>query len=617
MFALKARVTAFVCVLIICINISLLYLPVEAPVRALLCAALVLASGVPGYMRRSAWCAGACVVVTCGAWWHFANWIAESEKYSPLRLASEHAPVSFVGTICDTSTSASGAHKHFVIEIGAFGNPFGSQCRGKLIMTGSPAVSAARGDIVVARGVIEKPEPPIHPWDYSILPLLRKTGAVASVRTFAFTVVPVRGRRDLQSMVDDVRARIIQTHINAIGRAQGNLLTSMVIGNRNVEVDGSIAEAFRNLGIAHTLAASGFNVSVVVGSTWWLLRPFISNSVVLNSVAGLLMAFYSALAGLSASIVRAGIMCAGLLIAGAFGRRTDILAALGGTLALTLILDPRCLADVGLQLSYISTLTLMCKAGSVRGKYYYLPALHPMRFVLDAAIPCAMAVASLFPLQLYYFWQTGLLQVPANVVISPVVPIITLEGFASSAAACLHWIPLSQVLDRIASLLVMVMMMFVNWLNSFEWSVVNTGPPALWKVLAYYVFVGIALASKTFSRRSLVAVCGMFLCAILLMWRERLPPLTVVHMYRAGIAIDADRNAIVLGDADLYQVRKCLAFFAARADTVKRHPVGETAGMSWELERQNRLLVRIRGTERIVRVRATRIAKVSGIAVYE
>ena len=617
MFALKARVTAYVSVLILVINIVIFHAALNDTIKLCALFATLCAAVAPGIARKSLPCVMVCPLITGCAWLYFAQWADSESKLSLLRLSSPGQEVSLLGTICDTSFSTAGSRKHLVVEVGSFAIPFGSLCRGRLLIDTPAPTAGARGDIVLVRGFVEPPKAAAHPWDYSLQPLLRKSGAAAALTPTRLVVIPMRNQHDVQSAIDTIRSRIIQTRIEAIGASQGNLVSSMVIGNRNVDVEASTSDAFRNLGISHTLAASGFNLSVVVGSTWWLLRPLIRNRAILNVCAAGMMAFYSALAGLSASIVRAAIMCAGLLLATTFERRPDVLAALGGTLVLTAIFDPRCLADVGLQLSYLSTFTLMCKASALVDCFSSLSRRNPLRLLIDVAIPCVLAAVSVFPLQLYYFWQTGLLQLPANILISPLVPIITLEGFVSSAAACIGWTSTSVLLDRLSSFLVSLMMSIVNWLNSYNWSVICTGPPELQHVILFYLFLALALSCSTFRWRATIALSGLLMCTIALLWRPPMPPLTVVRMFRATIAIDSERNAVIVGDGSLYQVRKCLAYFGTRSVSAEKERSGATAYMQWNLLSDNDLLVKIRRSDRQLHLHANKAARISRVAVYD
>jgi competence protein ComEC len=619
MFAHKARVTAFVCVLIILLNVAFFYAPLAGSVRTYVLLALVLAAIIPGIYRKSITCSLTCLAITASAYFYFSHWQSDRDTYSLLRLANKPVPeVSFVGTVCDTIVSAAAKRKHIVVDVGAFNYPFNSLCRGRLLLDVSPTISAERGDLLVARGYIDRVEPPIYPWDYSILPLLRKTGSTAQFHAVSVSVIPVKKDcDDFIAVIDHIRAHIIKTHVDAIGATQGNLLTSMVIGNRNVEVDDSISTAFRNLGISHTLAASGFNLSVVVGSTWWLLRPLIRNRPLLNLTAFLLMAFYSALAGLSASIVRAALMCTGLLLASAFHRQTEAIVSLGTTLVLTLFLDPMSLSDVGLQLSYISTATLMSQSVNTINILSNFKPHRILRKLIEVAAPCALAVCAVFPLQLYYFWQSGILQLPTNILISPLVPLITVEGFISSALACLHLPLIAMLMDRVAGLLVLLLLLIVNHLNSYQWTVLNTGPPQLDAMYLYYFSLALLLSARAFRARAIIAAVGVFSGAVALLWRPNMPPLTVIKMNHATVAIDGGRRAILVGDANRFQVRRCLAYFATNATTTTTTTTtGATPYVEWSKLPGNRVTIRIRRSGRSVILRAGAHSQTSEVREY-
>ena len=61
------------------------------------------------------------------------------------------------------------------------------------------------------------------------------------------------------------------------GSQRGGLIAALVLGSAQVQLPAELREAFRVAGLSHALAASGFHLSVVLGSVlavgFALLRP--------------------------------------------------------------------------------------------------------------------------------------------------------------------------------------------------------------------------------------------------------------------------------------------------------------------------------------------------------
>jgi ComEC/Rec2-related protein len=582
-----------------------------------MCWGLVGLGVLPGIARREWITALVCPLILGGVWMHFEQSVQRRQQFSLLNLANQE--VAFYGTVCDTMISPSGKRKHVIVDVRSFIDPQGQQNRGKLLISMTPEVSVTAGDHIVATGSIERPEAPKYKWDFNAVSFLNRFGATAEFMPLKNSPVTVIPHKPVPDPLNELRIRIVDSHNRALGKRYGNLLTSMVIGNRNVEVDPSISLSFRNLGLSHMLAASGFNLSIVVATTWCILRPLIRNRLALNLFAAAMMMFYSLLAGVSASIERAAIMCAAMLLGRTFIRSSYVPGVLALTLAITLLVDPFALSDVGLQLSYVATAALICTSDKI-GNVRRLFRNSIIRYTSDVTLACVAAVASVLPLQLYYFWQTGLLQLPANAVVSPLIPVITVEGFITSALACMRMEGLGGAIDQLIGLVVRLLMVIVDWLNSFSWSVISTGPPAIGTMVAYYVCLAALFMFPVRDNRyagrdsqSLISplrqTCwlavsgvGLLVTTIALLNRPPLPPLTVIRMHDGTVAIDSERNALVVGSPTSLQLRRCLAYFGTKATNVIDSPSGATARFQWEtvgdevivILRTNRKTVRIK-----------------------
>jgi competence protein ComEC len=143
-----------------------------------------------------------------------------------------------------------------------------------------------------------------------------------------------------------------------IAEPQASLAVGVVVGDRSSMPD-DLKEAFKTTGTTHILAISGENISLLVGLIWlsagggkgkrrmpvWLTVATIATLVI-----------YTAFTGATASVVRAAIMGAVLLVAPLVGRRYDPLAALAVAAAGMVLVDPYVLADAGFQLSFLAML---------------------------------------------------------------------------------------------------------------------------------------------------------------------------------------------------------------------------------------------------------------------
>jgi len=304
-----------------------------------------------------------------------------------------------------------------------------------------------------------------------------------------------RSSKKTQLTLEDVssywREALVGFHAEVLGEKDGKLLASMVLGDRAATPSKEISDNFRASGLSHILAASGFNLTVVSSSIYFVLRYFIQKLWLANAVCFVGMFVFVAIAGASPSVMRAFIMCSLMLLSRCLCRNLHMPAALALTMTVVLFFDPVSAADVGFQLSYFST------AGMILGATAFTDLLNNncprcpewIRVTFAATM---VAQSCVLPLQLYYFKQLTPYCLLANVVVAPAVPILTIVGFASSL---LFWfesvVPvghfLSTNIDRLCYFPLELTRIIVAAFAGLPSAQIATGNASLPAVLLYYV----------------------------------------------------------------------------------------------------------------------------------
>ncbi len=217
------------------------------------------------------------------------------------------------------------------------------------------------------------------------------------------------------------------------GLGEGLLLGVKQALGKDLEAD------FRKTGIIHIVVLSGYNVMLVVAFVMFILSFLVPKRVRL--VAGLLaIVAFALIVGLSATVVRAGVMAGLILIAQAYGRTYDMLRALLFAGVVMICINPFLLLyDIGFQFSFMATLGLVLIAPQFEN--LLTEGFKKIRFkeFLIATIATQIAV---LPLLLYYIGEVSLIAVVVNVLVLPVVPLAMLATFVAGLGALVS-IPLA------------------------------------------------------------------------------------------------------------------------------------------------------------------------------
>lgn len=152
---------------------------------------------------------------------------------------------------------------------------------------------------------------------------------------------------------------IITQKINGIMNLNtGGILKGMLFGGSN-DIEYSTLKAFRNGGIAHLLAVSGFHTSLWCGLLLTLMKLFRIPEKTRNIVCIVFLIAFCTISAFTPSVIRASLMMFIVLIAPFFKRKPDALNSLGFAVTLILLCNPYIITSVSFQLSVTSTLGVL------------------------------------------------------------------------------------------------------------------------------------------------------------------------------------------------------------------------------------------------------------------
>jgi ComEC/Rec2-related protein len=360
--------------------------------------------------------------------------------------------------------------------------------------------------------------------------------------------------RSFESTAAALRSMLVAAHQRVLGQRDGSLLASMVLGDKAVSLDKSLVTMFRNVGLSHVLAASGFNLTVVMVMTFFVGRLIIPSSAAVHSLCFATMCGYVFVAGASQSVMRAAIMCTVLLVIKLTKLRAQLLATLASALLITLIADPGALTDVGLQLSYAATAGLILCARPLSELICAGRKEKIIRWFAETVAVVFASQLAVLPIQLVYFWQLGLMFLPANLVITPILAPLTILGFVSSVLALffpLHGFVESTfsllvwMVDMLALLPLELMLRWVDFLASFDGAIFRVGQPRPEAVVLYVLSWLCAVAALHTKRYRRAVLLGFVIALIYLFWRPAFARPSVVCWPNRLMIINTDRHAIL------------------------------------------------------------------------
>lgn len=267
---------------------------------------------------------------------------------------------------------------------------------------------------------------------------------------------------------------------------EGAYLKGLLLGGSK-RMTKDLAEAFQQTGTTHTVAVSGYNVTIVAA---FLMEAGIfiglwRQQVFSFALAGIVL--FVLMTGAPSSAVRAGIMGSLVIWAMKEGRLANSTNAILLAAGVMLAINPLLLRyDVGFQLSFLATLGIV-QFSPLLEKFFWRRGRAP-KLIQETVILTLAATIFVLPIILNSFEKLSLISLLANVVILPAIPYIMGMGMAAGVAGFV-FLPLGKLIGFAPYLLLKIELFFVKWLAGWPGAsieVKNFG----WKyTLVYYVIL--------------------------------------------------------------------------------------------------------------------------------
>ncbi|MGA1262550.1 MAG: ComEC/Rec2 family competence protein, partial [Prochlorothrix sp.] len=332
------------------------------------------------------------------------------------------------------------------------------------------------GQTLTVTGNLYLPRSPNNPGGFDFRAYLLRRGAFAGLS--AWRVTQVSPAPPWQSFVWSLRQRMVQAQSWGSVSPTAPLISAMALGRKAVDLPFDVQDAFARIGLAHTIAASGFHVSLVVGAILALVRKG-SPRLQFGLGLGVLLLFLG-LTGAQPSILRAVIM-GGVALGGlVWEQKVKPLGLLLCTAIALLLVQPLWIEDLGFQLSFLATFGLLVSAQPLANACDRLPPT----LANAVAVPLAATLWTL-PLQLFHFGLFSPYTILVNLVTLPFVYLLSLGGISSAAIAAL-WPQGGTLLVRLLHYPAQGFWAVVQGFNQLPGATIAVGNLAIAQVILLY-----------------------------------------------------------------------------------------------------------------------------------
>ncbi|MBV9389147.1 MAG: ComEC family competence protein [Chroococcidiopsidaceae cyanobacterium CP_BM_ER_R8_30] len=333
-------------------------------------------------------------------------------------------------------------------------------------------------ETISVTGSLYKPKPATTSGGFDLQAYLAKEGAFAGFRGHQVNLLAeTRAKWEWWA----IRQRIIRAQGHWLGSPEGPLVSAIVLGHQAVDLPYSIKDQFVQEGLAHVIVASGFKVSLILGSLLAVTKRL--SQRLRFGLGTIVLIIYAGLTGFHLPVMRATVMGFGALIALVLQRKRKPFNSLLIAAVLLLLINPLWIWDLGFELSFLATLGLMVTVPPLVKCLDWLPPTIASLIAVHIA-----AYLWTLPLLLHVFNITAPYSVVVNLLVTPLIFIISLGGVLSAITAVV-WPLAGSALAWLLYYPTHLLILLVQFFCQLPGNSVTTNAISLPELIVFYGFI--------------------------------------------------------------------------------------------------------------------------------
>lgn len=312
----------------------------------------------------------------------------------------------------------------------------------------------------------------------------------------------------------DLRSALNQAFQEIMPGDEGALSLAVLTGYTD-NLSNEVYSNFKACGATHLMAVSGFNLAVISGSLYKLLRRLLAPRAFCVAVCSAGVVLYVMLAGFSKSMVRSAVMMLVFLFAKLIKERSDALNSLG-LAAFLVCLNPYAVADAGALLTFTAVLGL--SAVSPKLKIRVRRGGRIAKSIADSFTASVSVFITTFPVMYFIFGSASVSGIFLNIILIPLTELLLISSllfslllFAPAAA-----LVFANINFYISAALITITRVCAR----IPYAVLNIGGEQFGIIIACTLFIfgtGFAVKNKGFSQVfKWCAGLSCFICAAVL-----------------------------------------------------------------------------------------------------
>lgn len=259
--------------------------------------------------------------------------------------------------------------------------------------------------------------------------------------------------------------------------------------------------SFRKSSLTHLLAVSGSHIAYIITGLAFSLRLLKVPKKAINILTIIFLILFMYIVDFSASVVRASIMGIIFLVSLIFYRKNDLLTTISLSILLILIENPYKILNIGLLLSYLATIGIICgtilKAKEEANNTLLRRILKYLKELVEITLYANIFV---IPITVYNFNTISLTFVISNLIAGILIGPITIGGFVLAIVSLIDS-KIGYIIGIPYNLLLKLLIYSTKLTSIGPFAEIFVSTPSVIIVIFYYIILFLVLLYFNFKHK--------------------------------------------------------------------------------------------------------------------
>lgn len=354
------------------------------------------------------------------------------------------------------------------------------------------------GDKILIKGEFVEPSEARNYGGFDYKEYLKSIKIHGTIKAENIEILAKNSNNPIFTFANNINLKIKENINKLIPEKYSAIFTGLILGDTS-KVEEEVNEDFKIANISHVLAISGMHITYIVIGIELVLKKGIGKRKT-RIITIIILVMYMFITGFMPSVVRSSIMGIIMLISKLIHRKNDIWTSISLSLLILLIYNPFLILNVGLQLSYLGTIGIVCfnknvynflrklkiKNKKIRHRINrkFILFMDKIKEILSVTLSAQIVI---LPILLFNFNILGIYFFISNILVSIIIGPIIIVGFVCILISFVS-IEIAKILSIFMSVGIQILIS-ISEISHLPFSKIYIPTPKVWQIVIYYICV--------------------------------------------------------------------------------------------------------------------------------